>query len=512
MKRFFTKNYTYFLILSCLSLTHNNIIFAKIKDQEKKDQKKFENLSQEQYLQQFDKTVFSWSKTFAESLNLIKSRYYLKVDIKDAFIKSINCLVSLDPHSSLLDPDSYEEILRSSQGEFYGIGIVIDSLKETDDESLTVVDTIPGGPADSAGVLSEDKIVQVNDESVKGMTVDEIVAKLKGKRNTTVHIKVLRKGSHKLIPFDITRDIVKEQNAVCFHFTDHNIYYLSLNMFTQNAIKQLQELLVKSQQESKGLILDLRYNSGGLLEAAIQIVSLFLPEKTVVVFTKNRDNKVIETYRTKGKPITKMHIPIFILVNNYTASAAEILAGCLQAHANQNSQAHMLTFVVGTKTFGKGSVQELIPISNDCALKLTTALYYLPNDISIQGVGVQPDFLIEQKYPPTDELKWVEQFFGHESALKNSIKPKNAAKAKDSSNKDISSTTKKEEKKKTWEERKMERLSTDYQVLSTVRLIELFHCAQKAHPDTFKERKSIISFLNQRFNPQDVIVMKQVSI
>jgi len=509
MKHTYKKNKMRTFVLCFLCLIIQDITPAL----KKEEQKKFQTLPDEQYFQQFDKTVFSWSKTLAEALNLIKSKYYLKVDIKDALIKSINSLVSLDPHTSLLDPKLYKEILQSTQGEFYGIGIAIDSLKEADDESLTIIDTVPGGPADQVGVLAEDKIVQVNDESVKGMTVDEIIAKLKGKRNTTVHIKVLRKGYHKLISFDITRDIVKEQNAVCFHFTDHNIYYLSLNMFSQNAIKQLQDLLLKSQQQSKGLILDLRYNSGGLLEATIQIVSLFVPEKTVVVVTKDRNDNVIETYRTQGKPITKMHIPIFILVNSYTASAAEILAGCLQAHANtkQNSNTHMLTFVVGTKTFGKGSVQELIPISNDCALKLTTALYYLPNDVSIQGFGVQPDFLIEQKYPPTDELKWVEQFFGHESALKNSIKPKKSSPSQ-TKTKNNSTSIKTDEKKKTWEERKMERLSADYQVLSTVRLIEMFHCAQKSHPAVFKERRSIVSFLNQKFNPQDKISMKKVSI
>ncbi len=511
MKFIYKKNYAYIILLCCVLISFHN---ANVIPEKKEKQKNIKALSDEQYFEQFDKTVFSWSKTIAESLSLIKSRYYLKVDIKDALIKSINALVSLDPHSSLLDPISYKEILRSTQGEFYGIGIVIDSLKKPDDEALSIIDTIPGGPADQAGILPEDKIVQVGDESVKGMTVDEIVAKLKGKRNTTVHIKVLRKNYNKLIPFDITRDVVKEQNAICFHFTNHNIYYLALNMFTQNAIKQLQKLLHKSQQQqSKGLILDLRYNTGGLLDAAIQIASLFLPKNSVVVVTKDRNDNVIETFRTQGKPITKMHIPIFILVNNYTASAAEILAGCLQEHAkkHQNTNTHMLTFVVGTTTFGKGSVQVLFPISNDCALKLTTSLYYLPNNISIQRVGVIPDFLIEQKYPPTSELKWVEDFFGHESALKNSIKPKTGSSSKEKTNMD-NNANKADAKKKTWGERKMERISTDYQVLSTIRLIEMFNCSHKAYPQVFLDRSSIITHLNQHFNPQGTILMKQVLI
>lgn len=476
--------------------------------------KKTETLTNEQYLEEFDKTVFSWSKTIAETLNLLKTRHYLKVDIENQLIGALNALARLDPHTQVLAPTAYKEILQSTRGEFYGIGVAIDSLKEQDDEALTIIDTIPGGPADQAGLLPEDKIVQIENEAVKGLSVEEVIAKLKGKKNTIVHLKIIRKGIPKLLPFDITRDVVKEQNAVCFHFTDHNIYYGALNTFTHNALQQIQTLLEKSQQQHpKALILDLRYNSGGLLDAAVAIASLFLPEQSTVVVTKDRDNKVINTLTTHSNKIIKTTIPLFILVNNYTASAAEILAGCLQAHAEKNSHpdVHVHTFVVGTKTFGKGSVQELIPISNDCGLKLTTSLYCLPYDIPMQGVGVQPDFIIEQKYPPTNELKWVEEFFGHESALKNTIKVKKSQELPQQK-KDTKTEIKPEDKKKSWEERKIERLSMDYQLLSTIRLIEMFVCCQKAYPQECKNRASTIALINKLFNPNGVIAMQHIAL
>lgn len=457
------------------------------------------------YANKYDQGVFSFSKTFAEAIHFMKARYYQEIDPEKAMLEAINAFVSQDPHSSLLDPDAYKEILKATRGEFYGIGVVIDSLKEPKSEYLTIIDTIPGGPADQAGMHPDDKIVQINDESLKGMTVDEAVAKIKGERNTKVHLKVLRKGEAKLLPLDIVRDVVKEHNATCFHFKDHNILYLALNLFTRNAIKQLEQLLKKGQQiKARGIILDLRNNSGGLLDAAVDIASLFLPQNSTVVTTKDREGKVLQTYATKGKPIASSKIPIFVLVNNYTASAAEILAGALRDHASTN----LPVFVVGTKTFGKGSVQEVIPLSNDSALKITTALYYLPNDVTVQGKGIIPDFVIEHKIPPSEELKWFKKFFGHESALKNSIKPNGDA--------DTQSDEKKpemdDEKPKTWQERKRERLSQDFQLLSTLRLNEMLDLSYKAYPKEVKNHEQAIEFLKKRFNPEDKLEMEEITI
>ncbi len=459
------------------------------------------------YPEKYDQGIFTFSKTFAEAIHFMKTKYYQEIDPEKAMIEAINAFVSQDPHSSLLDPEAYKEILKATKGEFYGIGVIIDSLKEPKAEYLTIIDTIPGGPADQAGMLPDDKIVQINDESLKGMSVDEAVAKIKGERNTQVNVKILRKGEPKMMPLTITRDVVKEHNATCFFFKEHNVLYLALSMFTRNAIKQLEQLLKKSQQiKARGIILDLRSNSGGLLDSAVDIASLFLPPNSIVVTTKDRSGKVLQSYETSGTPIANAKIPIFVLVNNYTASAAEILAGALRSHASAN----LPVFIVGTKTFGKGSVQEVIPLSNDSALKITTALYYLPNDTTVQGKGIIPDFEVEPKMPPTEELKWFKQFFGHESSLKNSIKPKgkDGQKEEDSEKKEEPDS----DKPKTWQERKKERLSQDFQLLSTLRLNEMLDLSYKAYPKEVNTHDKAVEFLKKRFNPSDKLEMEEITI
>ncbi len=462
--------------------------------------------AQQTYADKYDQGIFSFSKTLAEAIHFMKAKYYQEINPEKAMLEAINAFVSQDPHSSLLDPDAYKEIIKATQGEFFGIGVVIDNLKEPKGEYLTIIDTIPGGQADQAGIHADDKIVQINDESLKGMTVDEAVAKIKGERNTKVHIKILRKGETKILPFDIVRNVVKEHNASCFYFKEHNILYLALNLFTRNAIKQLEQLVQKGRKiKARGIILDLRSNSGGLLDAAVDIASLFLPANSTVVTTKDRTGKVLQTYATKGKPIATSKIPIFVLVNNYTASAAEILAGALRDHAS----ADLPVFIVGSKTFGKGSVQEVIPLGNDSALKITTALYYLPSDVTVQGIGITPDFVIEQKIPPSEELKWFKKCFGYESALKNSIQTEETKKDQ---KKDSKKEATDEDKPKTWQERKKERLSEDFLLLSTLRLNEMLDLSYKAYPKQMRTHKEAVQFLKKRFNPEDKLEMEEITI
>lgn len=451
----------------------------------------------------FDQVLFQWLKSFAEVVHIIHKKYHEQVNPEKAMVNAINAfLTTLDPHSSFMDPKSYKEIIETTQGEFYGIGVIIDYMKEPEQEFLKIIDTIPTGPADKAGVRPEDIIVQVNDEVLKGLTVEEIIAKLKGKRNSQVHIKIKRANNPELLSFTITRDIVKEQDALCYYFKDHNIYYLSLRLFTENSVKQLEQLLKKSKsQSSAGLILDLRNNSGGLLSAVIDIAGLFLPKNSLVVSTQERNSKV--EYKTMRDPIDIGDVPVFILINNFTASAAEILAGCLQVHSD-NSQLKKMppVFLAGTKTFGKGSVQEVIPIPHDCAAKITTSLYYLPNNVSIQSVGIEPDFIIEPRLAPTKEMQWFTKFFGHESSLKNAIKNKDVMPAGVQS----------ESKEKTWQEKKQEQIGTDYLILSSIRLLKMLTMAKKAYPDQVETRKKSIDFLKKNYIITDVIAMEEIKI
>jgi len=271
-----------------------------------------------------------------------------------------------------------------------------------------------------------DKIVEVNGNILEGDATEKIIAQLKGERHSSVNVKVMRENNPDLLSFDIIRDVVKEQHSLSFHIKNHDIAYISLSMFTDIASKQIAQLLKKSHEHNyKGLILDLRNNSGGLLTAAIDIASLFLKKGSLIAITKDKNDQETERYVTKNEPIIKNNLPIFILINNYTASAAEILAGSLKIHSEQLGD--YLAFLVGTKTFGKGSVQEVIPIGNNCALKLTTHLYFLPNDTTIQGTGIEPDFFVEQTTPPSEQVQWFIKHYGREEALENYIKvaPKN---------------------------------------------------------------------------------------
>lgn len=463
----------------------------------------------------FDETIFNWSRTFAQAMDIAHKKHYAITDPKENMIKAIDGFInSLDAHSNFLDPKTYNEMLETTSGEFFGVGIVIDNLRQTKDKHLTIVDTIPDGPADSVGIQPMDKIVEINGELLEGITTTKIISMLKGERHTTVKVKIMRENSPDLLSFDIMRDIVKEQHSLSFHIKSHNISYISLSMFTDAAVKQIETLLKKSQEQNhKGLILDLRNNSGGLLSAAIDIAGLFLKKGSLVTLTKDKHAQEIERYITKRNPVIKNTLPIFILINNYTASAGEILAGCLHIHSNTAND--YLAFLVGTKTFGKGSVQEVIPISNNCALKITTCLYFLPDNTTIQGTGIEPDFTVERTTPPTEQIQWFTKNFGREETLDNYIKvtkegiplPKEKADKKDKQEK----TKNKKGGSKRFDRAK-EMLQNDNQLRDCISLINTLNTAQKYTPSLVKTRTDALSYLKQNHISSDKLEIEEVKI
>jgi carboxyl-terminal processing protease len=464
----------------------------------------------------FDQEIFEWSKPLTEAFHLVHTKYYQLTSPAKPMTNAITSFVkSLDPHSAFLDKKAYEDILQSIKGELCGIGILVDNTKESDDEFLRVIDTIPTGPADKVGIKSEDKIIEIDGQPVKGITLEEAIAKLKGKKGTDVQVRIQRSDTVRHMPFTITRDIVKEPNALCYYLKDHNIYYVCLSMFTENSVGQIEKILQKIQQQnSKGVIIDLRNNSGGLLTSVVDIAGLILDKDSLVVITKGRDNKEIERHATTKDPVlSNRKTPIFVLVNNYTASAAEILAGCLQVHSDNEDRKKNtpMVFTVGTKTFGKGSVQEVIPISNECAIKLTTALYHLPNDVSIQGIGITPDFTIEQKMPPSQETLWFNNTFGRESSLKNAIKL-DQKKTNPLAEKLQQKEAVKKDSEKSWQEKKQEMIASDYVILSTVRLLEMFDMAQKVYPEKMNSRKSALTLLQSTYSPKDTVALEEIKI
>jgi carboxyl-terminal processing protease len=468
----------------------------------------------------FDETVFNWSRTFAQAMDIAHKKHYAITNPEENMIKAIDGFInSLDAHSNFLDPKTYREMLEMTSGEFFGVGIVIDNMRKTKDKHLTIVDTIPDGPSDKAGIQPMDKVVEVDGELLEGLSTEKIVSKLKGERHSTVKVKILRENSPDLLSFDIVRDIIKEQHSLSFHIKSHNIAYISLSMFTDVAVKQIETLLKKAQeQHAKGLILDLRNNSGGLLNAAIDIAGLFLKKGSLVALTKDKHGKEIERYATHRNPIAKNTLPIFILINNYTASAGEILAGCLKINSDTTND--YLVFLVGTKTFGKGSVQEIIPISNNCALKITTCLYFLPDNSTIQGTGIEPDFMIERTTPPTEQMQWFIKNYGREETLDNYIKVTKDGMplAKDPKEKQLDKLRVSGEDKKNKKDhgrrydRAKEMLQNDNQLHECISLISTLHTAQKYTPKLVTTRADALNYLKQNCISGDKLEIEEVKL
>src|SRR5579863_5924542 len=495
------------LSLLCVSLSFSSLI------SEKQTTQSLAQISDET----FDETIFNWSRTFAQAMDIAHKKHYAITDPKENMIKAIDGFInSLDAHSNFLDPKTYHEMLEMTSGEFFGVGIVIDNMRKTKDKHLTIVDTIPDGPADKVGIQPMDKIVEVNGEILEGLTTEKIVSQLKGERHSTVKIKVMRENSPDLLPFDIIRDVVKEQHSLCFHIKSHNISYLSLSMFTDAAVKQIETLLKKSQtQHDKGLILDLRNNSGGLLNAAIDIAGLFLKKGSLVTLTKDKNGEEIERYATTKNPIAKNTLPIFILINNYTASAGEILAGCLKI--NSETTNNYLVFLVGTKTFGKGSVQEIIPISNNCALKITTCLYFLPDNTTIQGTGIEPDFIIERTSPPTEQIQWFTKNYGREETLDNYIKvtKEGIPLPKEKPDKILRPAQDDRGEKKNSSrryDRAKEMLQNDNQLRDCISLISMLNTAQTYTPKLVATRADALAYLKKNHISNDALEIEEVKI
>lgn len=440
----------------------------------------------------FDQVIYDWTRTFAQVLQLTKDKHYQVSDPEGCMVKAIDSFVnSLDSHSSFLDQKTYKQMMESTSGEFFGVGIIIDNTRTQKDKMLMIIDTIPEGPADKAGIKALDKIIEINGESLDGMATDEAMAKIKGERNTKVTLKILREPQADPISFEITRDVVKEQNSLCFQLQNNDIYYIALTMFTETALKQIESLLKKSKEKKyKALIIDLRNNSGGLLTSVVDIAGLFLEKGSTVVTTKNKDGQVNKTYATTREPL-HAHIPIFILINNYTASAAEILAGCLKIHSNSSGKSgkNLMVFLVGTRSFGKGSVQDVIPVGNNCAVKLTESLYFLPGDVSIQAEGITPDFELERTLQPTEQMLWLKKFYGSERALTNHIKNPNNPEQEKTSEEN-------KNEKPSWLERTKKALESDNQLRETITLINILHTGTTCFPAKVATRAQAIDFMN----------------
>jgi len=323
-------------------------------------------------------------KTFAETLSLVTKNYVEEVDEKDLVYGAIKGMLnSLDPHSSFLPPEHFKEMQIETKGEFGGLGIQI-GIK---DNILTIIAPIDDTPAFKAGVKAGDKIIKIDGESTKDISLHDAVTKLRGPKGTPVTITILREGLEKPLDIKIIRDIIKLK-SVKHKIIDETIGYIKLTQFQQKTASDLRNALEElAKKNINALILDLRNNPGGLLNGAVDVSSLFLPPEKLVVYIKGRSGEKTEFKTAKGN--RHFDYPMIVLVNQGSASASEIVAGAMQDWEQ--------AVILGTQTFGKGSVQTVIPLSDGSALRLTTARYYTPKDRSIQTTGITPDIIVKLK-------------------------------------------------------------------------------------------------------------------
>jgi len=359
-------------------------------------------------------------KVFTEVLSLIERNYVEGVDsekIVEGAIKGM--LKTLDPHSSYMPPEVYKEMQVETQGSFGGLGIEI-TIR---DSVLTVVSPIEDTPAFRAGLKSGDKIIKVEGEDTMDMTLFDAVKRLRGPKGAPVTITILRPGEKE--PFDVTivRDIIKIK-SVRHNLLGDGIGYVKIRNFNQNTSNELGKALKEMETAKiRGLVMDLRNNPGGLLEQAVEVSDLFLGGKKVIVSTKGRLKNQNMTFNSHGKG-AHLKYPMVILVNAGSASASEIVAGAMQDYKR--------AVILGEQTFGKGSVQTIIPLSDGSGLRLTTARYYTPSGKLIQGKGITPDILVKEEV--TSPAEKVEKKKSHpavrEKDLKNSLPPAEQEKEK----------------------------------------------------------------------------------
>ena len=393
-----------------------------------------------------NKETYEYLDLFGQIFDRVRSEYVEEVTDQELIEKAIDgMLTGLDPHSGYMNEEVWQEMQMDTQGKFGGLGIEI----TMEEGFVKVISPIEDSPAFEAGILAGDFIIQIDDTPVFGLTLNEAVDLMRGEKGQSITITVSRDGTE---PFEvkIIRDIIKIQSVK--HEIYNDIGYLRITSFTEQTEEGLLKSIKKIQKENKGLkgyILDLRSNPGGLLSQAVKVTDIFL-KRGEIVSTRGREKKDIRRYRAKNKDRTDGK-PIVVLINGGSASASEIVAGALQDHRR--------AIIVGTQSFGKGSVQTIIPFKrsnadNVSGIRLTTARYYTTSGESIQGKGISPDIIVEQGEFESYEFKRYS-----ESDLKDSLD-----KEEENTSNDNTDDTEQSDKEK--------RLAKDYQLQRALDLLK----------------------------------------
>ena len=409
-----------------------------------------------------DEETYKGLKIFSDVIDLVEKNYVDPVDTKELIQKAIQGMVSsLDPHSQLLPPEAFEELQIDTKGKFGGIGIVITMQKGV----LTVISPIEGTPAYKAGVKAGDIIVKVDGDSTKDMMLWEAVKKMRGPKGEAVIITVVRKDASKPIDFKLVRDIIPIESVR--HLGLKPGYgYVRITNFQDNTTDDLKKSL--SELESgdvpmKGLVVDLRDNPGGLLNQAVQISDVFLEEGTIVSI-KGRLKRHTKAFKAK-KDRVRRNYPIVVLINGGSASASEIVAGALQDHKR--------ALILGTPSFGKGSVQTVETLRDGYGLKFTIARYYTPSGNSIQAEGIKPDIEVRHRYLDADDAEGEDGLL-KEKDLKNHLEAYPDAGDKGTSDKKEEGDKKPEDRRNTdyrYGPLSVERLQEDNQVMRALEIL-----------------------------------------
>lgn len=362
---------------------------------------------------------------FTTVIEHIKNYYVKNVEDSQLFENAIRgMLAGLDPHSSYLDKEEFAELKASTSGKFGGLGIEV----TLEDGFIKVISPIDGTPAAKAGMQPGDLIVRLDDTPVKDLTLSEAVDRMRGKPGTDIFLTVVRKSESKPLKLKLTRETINVQ-SVTSKMLEDGYAYIRVSQFqndTGNDVaKEIKKLTADSKTKLKGLVLDLRNNPGGVLDASVTTASQFLdkdklPYDKVVVFTKGRISGSQVKEKANGKDLLK-GAPMIVMVNGGSASASEIVAGCLQDYKR--------AIILGTPSFGKASVQTVLPLKDQRGLKLTTALYYTPSGRSIQAKGIVPDIVVENLTIPKPKTNTAEDLMIHEIDLEGHLETKSTANA-----------------------------------------------------------------------------------
>jgi carboxyl-terminal processing protease len=342
--------------------------------------------------------IYKELELFEHALSIVRTDYVEEPEAKQLIYGALKgMLATLDPYSQFLDPDNYNELKVETEGEFGGLGIEI-TIK---DDLLTIIAPIDDTPAYHAGLMAGDRIVKIDGELTRGITLLEAVKKLRGKAKTSVTLTVLREGESELKEVALERAIIKIQSVREASLFDDHIAYIRLSDFREKTTEDLESAIKRLKDGSMdSLILDLRNNPGGLLDVAVSVAELFLRRHQLIVTTKGRLRNQNQEMRSRIDGVVS-ELPMVVLINEGSASASEIVAGAIQDHHRG--------IVIGTKSHGKASVQTIFPLKDGSALRLTTSKYFTPSGRSIHGEGIPPDVNVPFERPPEEKKKEEEE-------------------------------------------------------------------------------------------------------